>query len=94
MDATAVIGKTLEYNANFVQTALDGLPEADLMKRPSDHSNPIGWLIWHQSCGGGGILAPQRGGRINERGRGLLRLFPTVLEKALRRTRRFLERDS
>ncbi len=61
MDATAVIGKTLEYNADFVQKALDGLSEADLMKRPSDHSNPIGWLVWHQSRGEDMVLSSVTG---------------------------------
>ena len=50
MDLQTVVANTLTFNTNtFVHPALQGLSDADLVKRPSDQCNPIGWLLWHQT---------------------------------------------
>ena len=50
MDLQTVVANTLTFNTNtFVHPALQGLSDADLLKRPSDQCNPIGWLLWHQT---------------------------------------------
>jgi uncharacterized damage-inducible protein DinB len=50
MDLQAVVANALTLNTNnIVNLALQGLSDADLLKRPSDQCNPIGWLLWHQS---------------------------------------------
>src|SRR5215470_2676290 len=50
MDLQTVVANILTLNTNtFVHPALQGLSDADLLKRPSDQCNPIGWLLWHQS---------------------------------------------
>src|SRR5215470_1074673 len=50
MDLQTVVANTLTFNTNtFVRPALLGLSDADLLKRPSDQCNPIGWLLWHQT---------------------------------------------
>ncbi len=38
-----VFGRVTEH----VHQAVDGLSAADLVRCPSDGSNPIGWLVWH-----------------------------------------------
>jgi uncharacterized damage-inducible protein DinB len=50
MDLQTVMANVLTLNTNnFVKPALQGLSDADLLKRPSDQCNPIGWLLWHQT---------------------------------------------
>ena len=50
MDVQTVVANTLTLNTdNFVIPALQGLSDADLLKRPSDQCNPMGWLLWHQT---------------------------------------------
>ena len=50
MDVPTVVAHTLTFNTNtFVYPALQGLSDADLVKRPSEQCNPIGWLLWHQT---------------------------------------------
>jgi len=49
MKAVELIGQVLTNNDHFVHQALDGLSDADLTRRPSDDTNPIGWLLWHQT---------------------------------------------
>jgi hypothetical protein len=50
MDVQTVVANVLTFNTNtFVRPALQGLSDADLLKRPSDACNPIGWLLWHQT---------------------------------------------
>jgi uncharacterized damage-inducible protein DinB len=49
MDVATVVANALTINANFIQMALDGLSDEDLMKRPTDQCNPIGWTLWHQT---------------------------------------------
>ena len=50
MDVPTVVANVLTFNTNtFVRPALLGLSDADLLKRPSDQCNPIGWLLWHQT---------------------------------------------
>jgi hypothetical protein len=45
-----VVANTPTINTdNCVFPALQGLSDADLLKRPSDQCNPIGWLLWHQT---------------------------------------------
>src|SRR5215467_1181084 len=50
MDVQTLVAHTLTLNTNtFVYPALQGLSDADLVKRPSEQCNPIGWLLWHQT---------------------------------------------
>jgi hypothetical protein len=50
MDLQTVVANTLTINTdNFIHPALQGLSDADLLKRPNDQCNPIGWLLWHQT---------------------------------------------
>jgi uncharacterized damage-inducible protein DinB len=50
MDTQTVVAKALTLNTNHcVSPALQGLSDADLLKRPSEQCNPIGWLLWHQT---------------------------------------------
>jgi hypothetical protein len=50
MDVQTVVANVLTFNTNtFVRPALQGLSDADLLKRPSEACNPIGWLFWHQT---------------------------------------------
>jgi uncharacterized damage-inducible protein DinB len=50
MDIQTVVARALTINTNtFVHPALQGLADADLLKRPSEQCNPIGWLLWHQT---------------------------------------------
>ncbi len=49
MDVPTVVAHALHANAGFVQLALEGLTDADLLQRPNDQCNPIGWLLWHQT---------------------------------------------
>ena len=49
MDVQTVVANVLTFNTNtFVRPALQGFSDADLLKRPSEACNPIGWLFWHQ----------------------------------------------
>ncbi len=50
MSVPSVVAFLLTYNyEEYIIPALDGLSDADLMKRPNDQCNPIGWLFWHQT---------------------------------------------
>jgi hypothetical protein len=50
MDVPTVVANALTFTTNtFVRPALQGLSDADLLKRPNDACNPIGWLLWHQT---------------------------------------------
>nr|BAW32328.1 chorismate synthase [uncultured Candidatus Entotheonella sp.] len=44
-----LIRNVLTSNERFLERALDGLTDADLIKRPGEETNPIGWLLWHQT---------------------------------------------
>ena len=49
-DVPTVVAHVLTVNTNtFVRPALQGLSDADLLKRPSAACNPIGWLLGHQT---------------------------------------------
>lgn len=47
VDIPSMVTFALAVNTNVVDNALNGLTDADLTQRPSDHVNPIGWLLWH-----------------------------------------------
>src|SRR5262249_16694129 len=50
MDLQTMVANVLTLNTDtFVHPALQGLSDADLVKRPSDQCNPMGWLLWHQT---------------------------------------------
>ncbi len=49
MRAVELIRNVLTSNERFLELALDGLTDADLIKRPGEETNPIGWLLWHQT---------------------------------------------
>lgn len=48
MDAPEIVANALSFNANFIGKVLNELSDADLMACPNDHSNPVGWTLWHQ----------------------------------------------
>jgi len=49
MEAAEIVANALSLNqAGFIDNALNGLSDADLMKSPTDQCNPIGWTLWHQ----------------------------------------------
>ena len=50
MDLQTIVANVLTLNTDtFVHPALQGLSDVDLLKRPSDQCNPMGWLLWHQT---------------------------------------------
>ena len=49
MNGAQMMAFTLEMSDGLVRRALAGLADADMMKRPSDQDNPIGWLMWHKT---------------------------------------------
>ena len=49
MNGAQMIAFTFEMSDGLVRRALKGLTDEDLMKRPSDQDNPIGWLMWHKT---------------------------------------------
>ncbi|MYA95851.1 MAG: DinB family protein, partial [Nitrospinae bacterium] len=49
MNGAQMIAFTFEMSDGLVKRALKGLTDEDLMKRPSDQDNPIGWLMWHKT---------------------------------------------
>jgi uncharacterized damage-inducible protein DinB len=49
MDLQTVVANALTVNSGFIDQALNGLSDDDLLKRPNDQCNPIGWLLWHQT---------------------------------------------
>ncbi len=49
MDAPQLILETLERNTGLLKMALDGLTDDNLMKRADGQSNPLGWIVWHQT---------------------------------------------
>ena len=48
MDVQTVVANALAINSSFIDNALNGLTDADLLKSPNDQCNPIGWTLWHQ----------------------------------------------
>lgn len=57
MDAPAMVANALTIDSNFIKMSLDGLSDADLMKRPNDQCNPIGWTLWHATRVEDGIIS-------------------------------------
>ncbi len=57
MSASRIIGAVFGANTGLMQMALDGLTDEDLMKRPSDQTNPIGWLVWHNARVEDGVVS-------------------------------------
>ena len=49
MNGAKILSGMLEMSDSLVRRALEGLTDADLIKRPSDQDNTIGWLIWHKT---------------------------------------------
>ncbi len=49
MKAVELIRNVLTSNERFLERALDGLTDADLIIQPREQTNPIGWLLWHQT---------------------------------------------
>ncbi len=50
MDVQSFISSALRFNhETFIVKTLQGLTDQDLLYRPNDHTNPIGWLLWHQT---------------------------------------------
>ena len=49
MKGAKILSDMLEMSDSLVRRALEGLTDADLIKRPSDQDNTIGWLMWHKT---------------------------------------------
>ena len=49
MNGAKILSDMLGMSDGLVRRALDGLTDADLIKRPSDQDNTIGWLIWRKT---------------------------------------------
>ena len=49
MRAVELIRNVLTSNERFLERALDGLTDTDLTIHPGEETNPIGWLLWHQT---------------------------------------------
>ncbi|MFQ6028342.1 MAG: DinB family protein [Dehalococcoidia bacterium] len=49
MTATQSIMSALESNWRMVDSALDGLDEALLNRRPGSQTNSISWILWHMN---------------------------------------------
>ena len=47
MDANGIIADGLSRGRGVLRRALDGLDDAALAYRPAEHTNPLGWLVWH-----------------------------------------------
>ena len=47
MDIPTMVSNALDIDGSFITMALEGLTDADLVKRPNDQTNPIGWTLWH-----------------------------------------------
>ena len=58
MDVQTVVANALTLNTNnMMNLALQGLSDTDLLKRPSEQCNPMGWLLWHQARAEDAILS-------------------------------------
>ncbi|MEE9274237.1 MAG: DinB family protein [bacterium] len=49
MDATTIILTRLKACDLRINEAMGGLSEADLLRGPAEHDNPIGWMMWHMT---------------------------------------------
>ena len=49
MTATEPIVTALQRNWELVDSALAGLDDADLARRPNDQSNSVAWIMWHMN---------------------------------------------
>ena len=49
MEIGPLIKVVLDRNEQYLLPALDGLSPEQLRKRPTEDSNPIGWLTWHMA---------------------------------------------
>jgi uncharacterized damage-inducible protein DinB len=47
MLAAEVLGDAFGRVREVVRSVLDGLAPEDLVRRPAEGTNPIGWLVWH-----------------------------------------------
>jgi hypothetical protein len=57
MSASRILGAVFGANTGVMRMALDGLTDEDLTKRPSDQTNPIGWLLWHNARVEDGVIS-------------------------------------
>lgn len=48
MEPLGILQHAWKADARLVGMALEGLSDDDLVKRPDDDCNPIGWTLWHQ----------------------------------------------
>lgn len=49
MSAAEGLLSALEWNWRVVDTALDGIDDATLARRPNDQCNSIAWTLWHMN---------------------------------------------
>ena len=49
MNGAKILSDMLGMSDGLVRRALEGLTDADLIKRPSDQDNTIGWLLWRKT---------------------------------------------
>jgi len=45
----AIASQSFNQNASFLKQAIDGLPEEEWRRRPSDHTNHLLWLVGHMA---------------------------------------------
>ncbi len=57
MEATEVLTQILDHNKEMVEKAIDGLTDKELSRRPTDHCNSIGWLLWHMARAEDGLVS-------------------------------------
>lgn len=48
MEPFGILQHAWKADARLVGMALDGLSDADLLKRPDNECNPLVWTLWHQ----------------------------------------------
>ena len=49
MSPTESISAALDRNWEMIDSALEGLDDATLSRRPTDQSNSIAWILWHMN---------------------------------------------
>ena len=58
MDVQSFIASALRFNQETcIAKTLRGLTDEDLLYRPNAHTNPMGWLLWHQARAEDGLFS-------------------------------------
>ncbi|MFQ5693403.1 MAG: DinB family protein [Nitrospinota bacterium] len=62
MSIVRIMEAALNADAGLMKAALEGLTDEDLLKRPSEQTNPIGWLLWHHTRVEDAVISGLAGG--------------------------------